>query len=345
MTNVKILFAVALLSSLCSCSRSDDLEEPNEVYFTKNIRVYPAGSFQADTIGGELLIPEVIGGRMFASGEGFIVIKTSDSPIFRIYSQKGDSIGAYGIEGQGPDDFLPGNSLGSTVMADNGERVIWVNDINGRAMKRLNIDRSIAKGQAVVDSVAPTVFGAVNTVMAGDLMVMEEMSNNGYTLKIRDLSQPTDTYRVEQVYVYPTDNFYLFRSNFSVSPDNRHLAIGMHNFNQMNIFELGDMSRKAVSLGNVRKPADAFDLQKSWTRYNEYSGVAAANDAAYGLYLGKEDEAIREDFTEIHRISYDGQLTGRFIVKRMLKSIAADNSADCLYGMDSDDNIFIYKMK
>lgn len=327
-----------------SCAKK---ELPNEIYFTENITIYPSDTFTPDTIEGQKIIDEVMGTYEFVEGYGLVAANCpKKEKLISIYTLGGDSVGEYCLKGQGPDDVLNADVM-TFALAENGDTCLWLNDVSMKTLKRLNISLSQREGTTKIDSMIPTEFGAINACIAGDFLVYEIMDNDAYKLRYRDLSNPSDTLHTEQLYVYPTEDFYAYYGRYGVSPDNRYLAIAMAYFNQLNIIDLNDMSRRAVSLGNLKNYADSYSSNDRSEKFWAYQGVACGDDRIYAIYTGIDatDDAPQRTSTTIHAINYDGTIDRVYVLNDVLRSIAYDNSSKSLLGVDDDDNIIKYQLE
>ena len=337
-----LLFLLTLIVG--SCAKK---ELPTEIYFTENITIYPADYFVPDTIEGQKIVDEMMGGIEFVEGYGLIAANCPrKEKMISIYTVNGDSVGEYCLRGQGPNDVFNADVI-KFVLAENGDTCLWLNDVSMKALKRLNISLSKREGTSRIDSVIPTEFGAINACLAGDKLVYEIMDNDAYKLKYRDLSNPSDSLHTDQLYVYPTEDFYAYYGRYAVSPDNRYLAIAMAYFNQLNIIDLNDMGRCAVSLGNLKNYIDSYNSDDRSEKFWAYQGVACSDDRIYAIYTGTDasDDAPERTSTTIHAINYDGTLDKVYVINDIIRSIAFDNSSKCLLGLDEDDNIIKYHLE
>lgn len=330
---------------MAACSAPAKREKPNEIYFTEHITVYPADAFTPDTISGVALTEEIIGALRLHVGNGLIAIETpQDDPMVKIFTIGGDFYGAFCHKGQGPDDFY-NVELSRPFTDEAGDTCIWVNDVSSKKLKRLNLSQSRRDGMTRVDSAVVTEFGAINAMIAGNILVYEVMDNNAYKLKYRNLTNPADTLHTEQMYVYPTEDFYAFYSSMSASSDGRHIASGMGYFNQLNILSLLDMSRRAVSVGNLMAYADCYDSQKRSEKFVAYGNVCAADGEIYAIYYGIPANTDWPECTTIHVVDYDANLQRVLATRESLRDVSFDDATSTLYGLDRNEQIYKYALK
>ncbi|MDE6265469.1 MAG: hypothetical protein K2M11_10060 [Paramuribaculum sp.] len=338
---------VIAMSALASCSGAEKTEAPDEIYFTDNIKVYPADAFVVDTLAGGIVIDEVVGGTWLAVGNGVIAVATPrDETMVKLYTTGGDSIGAFCTKGQGPNDFYNADLM-RPYLSESGDTCIWINDVSMTKFKRLNLSKSFREGMTLVDSVVNTEFGAINAFMAGDMLLYEVMDNDAYKLCSRSIADESDTLRSEQMYVYPTADFYAYYGNSDVSSDGRHIAVGMAYFNQLNMIDLPDMKRTAVSIGNLGKYEDCYDSANRESKFYAYGDVSCGNDEVYAIYYGRSADESDEETkgTTIHVIGYDGKVKRVLAVPEILRSISYDDSTSTLYGIDSEERVYKYDIK
>ncbi len=344
-----LISCLSAIAALTSCSTSVKTEPPVEIYFTDNITIYPADAFTPDSITASVVIDEVIGAMSLTAGNGLIAVSTpQDEPMVKIYTSTGQPLGAFCNKGQGPDDFLNTHIL-RPHRSDNGDTCIWINDVTGQALKRLNISLSRREGHTKVDSVAPTAFGAINALIAGDMLVFEMMDNDAYKLRYRNLAELTDTLHTEQMYIHPSSDFYAYTGNPDVSPDGKHLAIGMSYFNQINIIDLPGMERRAVSIGNLKKYDHCYNSAERMPKFYAYGSTTCGNNDVYAIYYGMADDDIVPDTgeqkgTTIHVIAFDGTVRRILAAPELLVGISFDEDTATLYGIGADERIYKYDL-
>lgn len=344
------VFGIIITGAIAACSQSDKTEVPNEIYFTENITVYPADAFVPDTIIGSILVDEVMGATSIKSGEGLIAVLTQrDDLMVKLYNSSGDSIGAFGRRGQGPDDlFNP--FITRPYISATGDTCIWINDVAMGNMKLLNVSRSFKEGTTRVDSTVTTKFGgAINAFIVNNKLIFVFMNSDAYRLNYRNLSNPADTLHSEQMYIYPSTDYYAYQGKGDISPDGRYMAVGMYNFNQLNIIELPEMKRSAVSVGNVRKYTDSYNSETYTGKFIAYGDVTCGNNEIFAIYYGKENDNNKSEEenkgTTIHVIGYDGKVKKVLATKETLEEISFDHKNSILYGMDGDEHIYKYDIK
>lgn len=347
MQHKTFITAIAALGLLCACGEKRpaiEFEKPAEVYFTDSILVYPAGSITTDTITGEQLDTDIIGLVNMKAADGLIAVSTSTEPKISLLSDDGGIICSYGRTGQGPDDFL-NTEIAAPHISESGDTCAWVNDISACVIKRLNFSASRRRGAAKVDSVIPTEFGAINAFVAGDRLVFETLDNDAYKLYTRSLTDSSDTLHKSQLYVRPTDAFYIYLSNGAVTPDGRYLFLPMAYINQANILDLTTGERKAVSLGNVLPYDRSYNFQERSPKIYAYGASASGADRLYAIYYGTDAESEAEaTSTTIHEITADGHIARIIYLPEALVNIAFDSSTGTLYGFDIDDHIYRYRL-
>ncbi len=345
-----LISCLSAIAALSSCSTSVKTEPPAEIYFTDNITVYPADAFTPDSITATTVIDEVIGAMWITAGNGLIAVSTPrDEPMVKIYTSTGKPLGSFCHRGQGPDDFI-NTHISRPHISDAGDTCLWINDVTGQALKRLNISLSRREGHTKVDSVAPTAFGAINALIAGDMLVFEMMDNDAYKLRYRNLAELTDTLHTEQMYIHPSSDFYAYTGNPDVSPDGKHLAIGMSYFNQINIIDLPGMERRAVSIGNLKKYDNCYNSAERMPEFYAYGSTTCGNNDIYAIYYGMAEGDIAPETeqqpvgTTIHVITFDGTVRKILAAPEQLQSISFDEDTATLYGIGADERIYKYDL-
>ena len=332
-----LISCLSAIAALSSCSTSVKTEPPAEIYFT-------------DSITATTVIDEVIGAMWITAGNGLIAVSTPrDEPMVKIYTSTGKPLGSFCHRGQGPDDFI-NTHISRPHISDAGDTCLWINDVTGQALKRLNISLSRREGHTKVDSVAPTAFGAINALIAGDMLVFEMMDNDAYKLRYRNLAELTDTLHTEQMYIHPSSDFYAYTGNPDVSPDGKHLAIGMSYFNQINIIDLPGMERRAVSIGNLKKYDNCYNSAERMPEFYVYGSTTCGNNDIYAIYYGMAEGDIAPETeqqpvgTTIHVITFDGTVRKILAAPEQLQSISFDEDTATLYGIGTDERIYKYDL-
>lgn len=342
---------VILMAGMITYSCAKAPETVNEIYFTENCKVYDENDiFHSDTLRAQVLASDRLGLRDLVVVDSLICCSTGYLPhMFEVYTLDGDSLSALGIKGNGPDDFST-NGLSGVVSADNDGECVWVTDINNARLKRLNLTKSIAEGKAKVDSaVAIPAFTLDAFLINGRLIESEpDLDLGSFNIKISD-GDSLDNVIVREP-LYPIDFggalYSVYYSPMQVSPDGRFLAIAMSAINQVNIINLEDMSRAAVSLGNVAlKDNVAVDSSPVMTYYDD---IAMSDDYVFAKYYNRPAEAYDTDYDtsirQIHVVGLDGDLKAILPLDRVVYYIAYSSIDNSLYCISADEEICRYRL-
>lgn len=206
-----------MLAGLMSCgNNNNDLFTENYVTVTR---------FKKEKqLEAHILIDKVYGyydiGRI---DEYLIFFSTQREYFFYVYSITGDSLGAFGVRGQGPTDLITNDWCGQTY-----GKSMWINDVNRACMCAVNIEQSLTRKQCVFDTVIRTAGFSVNSFVLNDSIILcEQMRGDNYYLLIININ--TEEVKEEKLYKYFTEYvFSMYKSMWRIKPDGNKMASAMY---------------------------------------------------------------------------------------------------------------------
>ncbi|MBD5279236.1 MAG: hypothetical protein HDS35_01650 [Bacteroides sp.] len=341
------LSIVPIIGTILSSCNTQNNQKIREEYFTDNALVYDMPSQKADTLRGEILIPDMVGPYALVVADSLICLSNmAQEPAFMIYNLNGQHLSDIGLYGQGPNDFLTNMSNGQ-IIKKNGETSLLIVDVNAGALKQLNLTKSLKENTAVVDSVYPFTFMEKFAGLSGDRLIEEGRCKGNYELLVKSTDDYTLLHK-EKFYNIDTDDNdpILYWSSMSISPNGQYLVMGLYSLNEINIMDLHDFSRLSVSIGNVKAYEELRDRKQSSPDWQYYTKVSLSDDYIYALYTNEpwSENDITSNNHELHIIGYDGTLKLIAPFDRRIRSISYSPIDNKIYALDFDDNVFKYPL-
>lgn len=116
--------------------------------------------------------------------------------------------------------------------------------------------------------------------------------------------------------------------------------------NLVNILNFIDMSRLAVSIGNVAKQDEV--LTDHFPARYYYTGLALSDDNIFALYNDMPGKYTMEDYETHPRqlciFGYDGKLKGVFPFDKIIYDIAFSKVDNSLYALTAEEEICRYSL-
>ena len=337
MSKLTVSFIVIIAVSMFSCNIYD-----NDLFSENNITVTRFDN--EDHLTGNVLIDDAYGyynvGRV---GNYLVLFSVQREHFFYVYSIIGDSLGCFGIKGQGPTDLINNRWCGQ---CDNQK--MWINDVSNARLCSINVEQSLAQKKCVFDSIIRIENIAANTYIIKDSSVLsEEMrDDNFYLIETKTVSKEI---KQEKLYKYPQRHvFSTYKSIWRVKPDCRKMASAMLSINMINILDLGTKERKSIITDARNVHLDnVVDKNTGLEKKTCYIDMEVTDSYIYALYLNQNyDEAFEiEKETEIHVFDWQGKPLYRYRVPQYLSSITVDERNECIYGLSPEgEKLYVYKL-
>lgn len=123
-------------------------------------------------------------------------------------------------------------------------------------------------------------------------------------------------------------NNYLANGLISLKPDKSKVAIVLQYYNAIEIYSLQNNEQKFISIGELqinRKSVQPIN----WTR--TYIGIYTTDKYIYALYNGFKIEDKQLEGKEIHVLSWDGQIIGKYILDYPISTFFVDEQKGLIY--------------
>jgi WD40 repeat protein len=319
-------------------------------YFSDDCIVWAGNDVaEHDTLRAESVSTEVLGAYKLNVVDTVVCVSTrATDTMFELRTLQGDSIATVGLRGPGPNDFTSNRTCGQ-LFSENGEFGLWVVDVNSAKMKRLNISRSLSQGQNVVDSVVQLRPMVSDAFLSGDKLYQITMSEKNLNLRVTNATEGngTATLSEDPLYKLEFDSsklFMTYNASVGMTPDGKYLVMAMLAFNQINIMDLTDMSRKSIVVGESTPSDKLLDEQTMTPQQSYYKAIALSNDYIFALYENQPFSSTDYKPTVLHIAKPDGTLVAVAPLDRYISSIAYSPQSKKIYGLSENGELCIYNV-
>ncbi|MDR1594843.1 MAG: TolB-like 6-bladed beta-propeller domain-containing protein [Prevotellaceae bacterium] len=325
----KWFISIIMLAGLSSCSSNN-----NDLFTENNIIVT---HFEKEKqLVARVLIDDVYGYYNIGHIDEYLVLfSVQHERFFYVYSITGDSLGSFGVKGQGPTDLVNNDWCGQTY-----GKSMWINDINRARMCAVNVEQSLAQKQCVFDTAIRTAGFSVNSFVLNDSIILsEQMRGDNYYLLTININ--TEATKEEKLYNYPTEHvFGTYNSKWRIKPDCSKMASAMHSINMINILDVKTKKRKSIITGNQNiNLGNIVNKETALANRMYYITLDVTDNYIYALYRN-------ESFgIEIHVFDWQGTPVYRYIVPEYTWTIAVDENNRCIYSWSQElEKVYVYEM-
>ena len=269
----------------------------------------------------------------------YVILSAVDGKdyLFYVYNYEGDSIGAFGQKGQGPNDLINRVYCGQFYF-DSISSFMWINDVSKIRLCAIDINRSLLSRDCYIERTLKTIPMAVNCFSLNDsLLIAEQRANNNYNLLIKNLN--SDSILINSpVYKYPVeDEFSIYQSKWRIKPDGTKYVIVMLSISQINIGSLKTEHKVSLNIYSKIPPLGSIiDKESGIAKMIYYCGVDVSDNYIYGLYMNQphEDTFEKEKSMEIHVLSWEGDAICKFNIPQYITHFAVNETENCILGWD-----------
>lgn len=330
----KILFSVVLCLLFAGCK-----QERLSGVFCDNHYVFEQFEDSAE-LKGELFLSESqnFGVEGILGLKDYLVFKFPEREnLMSVYDKQGNHLKDFARKGRARNEFH-----GVTFTGQYTGNKFVVNDINSSALKIVDLNKVLAGESDFVEKSFFTGGRCINAFCLSDPdVVYEQEIQDNFRLKIVDSRADTVKQQMD-LYQPQPDAFRYYFSKTCIHPANTKLCFGMVRMNQINFLSLETMEKKSVSMyRDAEKQKE--EIPEAWLYYGD---VAADKDRVYALYLNQSTEDTFEVPMprEIHVFDWDGNPVKKLKVKEDIMYMWLDASSGYLYGADSKDEFYRYKL-
>ncbi|MDR1340690.1 MAG: TolB-like 6-bladed beta-propeller domain-containing protein [Prevotellaceae bacterium] len=335
----KLFILIIMFAGLISCdSNNNDL-------FTENY-VTVSRFKKEKQLEARVLIDEAYGYDVIGRVDGYLVLfSTQREYFFYVYNLIGDSLGGFGVRGQGPADLTGNGWCGQTY-----GNSMWINDVNRARMCAVNVEQSLAEKQCVFDTAIRSVNFSVNSFVLNDsIMLNEQMKGDNYYFLTTNFK--TEEAKEEKVYKYPVDRrvFNTYKSRWRLKPDCSKMASAMHSNSMINILDIGTKERKSIITGRESiKIENIVDPTTGHENRTYYATLDVTDNYIYALYMNQNhNEAYNvEKEMEIHVFDWQGTPVCKYTVPQYIWSIAVDENIGHIYAFSPMlEQVYVYEIE
>ncbi|WP_172917016.1 BF3164 family lipoprotein [Capnocytophaga canis] len=263
--------------------------------------------------------------------------------MLKIFSKKGVLEATVLNRGGGPNDVT-----GFLIINQKNEKnSLWLNDINARTLKSLNISESISDQSAKIDNVIRLNEASVHAFPLKDtLIVSETMKKNNYWLTFFNPITQTTVFD-KPIYPNPSNHFSnLYQSVWAAKSDKTWIVGAMEALNQINFVSLVDAEKSfSVSLGSATDVEKAID-NEGVVKHAYYCDVATTSEYVFALKLDQVEEESYEIAkpVTVEVLDWNGKPQYVLEIDEYLLDISVDEELKKIYGLSSDDTIYEYEL-
>ncbi len=294
-----------------------------------------------------MLIDSVLGVSGVANNSKHIFLRVNENPeskgMLKIFSKKGVLEATVLNRGGGPNDVT-----GFLIINQKNEKnSLWLNDINARTLKSLNISESISDQSAKIDNVIRLNEASVHAFPLKDtLIVSETMKKNNYWLTFFNPITQTTVFD-KPIYPNPSNHFSnLYQSVWAAKSDKTWIVGAMEALNQINFVSLVDAEKSfSVSLGSATDVEKAID-NEGVVKHAYYCDVATTSEYVFALKLDQVEEESYEIAkpVTVEVLDWNGKPQYVLEIDEYLLDISVDEELKKIYGLSSDDTIYEYEL-
>jgi hypothetical protein len=332
----KIFIPIIMLAGLMSCgnNNNNDLFTANYVTVTR---------FEKEKqLEARVLIDEAYGYYNIGRVDKYLVLfSMQHERFFYVYGYAGDSLGGFGMKGQGPTDLITNDWCGQTY-----DKSMWINDVNRSRMCAVNIEQSLTNKQCIFDTVIRSIFAVNSFVLNDSIMLNEQMRGDNYYLLTTNIK--TEETTEEKLYNYPSDHvFSTYKSKWRIKPDYSKMASAMQSIGMLNILDIGTKERKSIITGENINMENIVDPRTALENRRYYSSLEVTDNYIYALCMNQYyNEAYNiEKEMEIHVFDWQGTPVCKYIVPQYIQAITVDESNGRIYALSrTSEQVYVYEI-
>ena len=298
---------------------------------------------------GEIVDINTIGiEELFVIDSLFIVTHSRDSTFITIYkSDNLKKIGTYIQKGRGPDEFF--NFIyDNQFYYDSCGVSLYFSDMNKREIYTLRLNNLINNLGNPIKKIASTPGVGLPTFVLGE---------NRYLSKIYDDPDFKVSYMIfdstgNEVKDYPlyknlgtSIRMNQIASSDVLNKDRSKVMMGMTLFNQINLINLETNEYKVITVSDDPLFISEKEVANRFVCY--YSRLCTYNDLVFALYTNmgfREWGKNSKSRSNIHVFNWEGKPIAEIIVNEDLNYITTDSSKNKLYGITTDEIIYVYDL-
>lgn len=299
-------------------------------------------------LNGEIIVRDIFGAIDIEVVDGYVVLITPRKEnVFCVYNLQGDSLSAFGVRGNGPNDLVNCRLNGQREI-EGGNALMWINDVSSARLNRLNITQSVVRGSCLFDKIISTYPMSMNAFFISDSLILAENmgQDNFHMISYNPLLNKEIS--SEQLYSPSVKEgvFSYYKSAWRISNDKNRMVSVMFSINEVNFWNRYTGSRFSCSIGPFVPIDKLVDEKTQLEKQTYYCDVKTTDRFVYALYMNQSHDIayLEEKPMEVHVFDWDGQFVKRFILPQYILGIAVDADDKMIYGLEEDSAIYKYNI-
>lgn len=273
----------------------------------------------------------------------YLITTLYKSPYFaKLYDDKTlQCFGDFACRGDGPSEFLD-----FSILNQQQDSVLWVQDYQKKKLYGIDLAKSVAQKSIVLR----TEFGYTQMVdplqvfYCCDSLLLIKNMEYGKGLQYAKFNPSFPDKEAERIYMYNSvlsqqDLNLIMSLSDCLKPDSKMIASLTGVMNQIDLLNLED-SAKSLSVRVGDGPTTLEDIRQNIESLHDYyiSLPRCNNDLIFALYCHKDDSKKKE----FHVISWEGDALFKLLVDEDLRDFNVDWGKGKLYGITTDDIVYVY---
>lgn len=250
-------------------------------------------------------------------------------------------LGDFAYKGDGPNEFLS-----FSVLNQQQDSVLWVQDYHKRKLYGIDLAKSVTQMSIVLKKEFgyTQVIDPLQVFYCSDSLLLIKNVDYECGLQYIKFNPYFADEEKERIYMYNSvfsqqDLNLIMSLSDCLKPDSKMIASLTGVLNQIDLLNLED-STKNLSVRMGEGPVTLEEVrQNSETLHNYYiSFPRCNNDLIFALHCNKENS----DKKEFHVISWKGEALFKLYVDENLRDFNIDWKNGRLYGVTTDDIVYVY---
>jgi hypothetical protein len=328
------IFAIFAMFVFTSCINNMDLFTENSIEI-KDFK-------QEKKLTGTILIENEYGHFNIAHVDKYLILfSVLREHFFYVYNINGDSLGAFGIRGQGPNDLINIQWCGQYYGTN-----MWINDVSNVRLCAVNITQSLVQKKCMFDAIVKNLNFSVNSFVWNDsLLISEQMRDNFYLIRTNIYTKRTSE---EKLYNYSSQHlFSTYKSIWRMKPDGSKMAAAMQSINMINILDIKNNDRLSLIVNPpMTNLENIVDRNTGLEKRTYYVDMDVTDNYIYTLFMNQayDESYMIEKEMEIHVFDWQGNPQYKYIIPQYITAFAIDESRNCIYGLSLDEKIYMYNV-
>ena len=322
---------------LCSCNPKNIFQDYEMIHVT----TFP-------------ITAELSGEKIALSPEGILALHVTDTfmivhqiklpEYMTVYGQKSlHKLKTLLTKGRGPNEFRDFTYRGQYCNRNHNTE-IYFSDINKSSLYALDLTQSIQQDSLVIKRIAKIPYPSFPTFLTDSFYISKTFLIDQKKIAYILHDSLAHTIHAYPLYDHVSDIRYnQMGSADQIKPDLSKIVMGMISFNQINILDL--KGNRNFSITTSHSPtwlSEEYFENNDYTIY--YCALSCTDEKIYALYVEQkisEWQRVKKP-VEIHVFNWEGEALYKLKIKENLLNFDIDESSNKLYGLATEEEIFVY---